>query len=62
MKPVPQATSSVRAGGSAAIHSSSSVTRVVPAGPVPLDVEAAAEPPVVVLARASFVVRLHEPP
>ena len=58
MKPVPQATSSVRFGGSAATALELGAL-LVPAGTVLGGVEAAPEPPVVVLARPRVVVGLH---
>ena len=59
--PVPQATSSVRTGGSAASVSDSDSRSLVPARPVALLEEAGSDPPVVVLLRPRLVVRLHAP-
>ena len=60
-KPVPQATSSVRAGGSAASATPSASTSCSQPGPLALREAAGAAVPLVVLGRAPVVVRLHVP-
>ena len=59
MNPVPQAMSSVLAGGSAPQQAGYLVELVFPAGALPAGEEPAPEPPVVVFRRAPVVVLLH---
>ena len=60
-KPVPHATSSVRAGRQGGERGDHGLAFLVPARPVTLLEDAGAEPPVVVLRRPRLVVRLHAP-